>query len=58
MNRLTEDDGLSSLEIYSSMIGLSRSRTQVFRILTVFDCGRGVSKERESVYAVWNVPAE
>jgi len=30
----------------------------VLRILTVFDCGRGVSKERESVYAVWNVPAE
>jgi len=27
-------------------------------ILTVFDCGRGVSKERESVYAIWNVPAE
>jgi len=31
---------------------------RLLRILTVFDCGRGVSKERESVYAVWNVPAE
>jgi len=30
----------------------------LLRILTVFDRGRGVSKERESVYAVWNVPVE
>jgi len=36
----------------------SCTHLSLLRILTVFDCGRGVSKERESVYAVWNVPAE
>jgi len=30
----------------------------LLKILTVFDCEREVSKEQESVYAVWNVPAE
>jgi len=39
-------------------LSLCFSFLRLLRILTVFDCGRGVSKERESVYAVWNVPAE